>query len=389
MRFIFVLPLLLISVGCSFFDSRPEIVVGVNLPLSGAHADYGQRLLAGIELKCSELNQSAKPDAAKISLRVLDNQSTLAGTAKATKTLASWHKVPLIIGAYSSSSTFAMRPEAEKYQVPVITPTATSGNLTVGNKFMFRTCFADNMQGKYLGVYAYQCLEMRKIAILVDADEESAQNRYLGFDVKKSFADCGGEVVLIDGFYNHEATFNRQLRRIVQADVDGICFLAEATEAVRFIKEARIFGFNGYIFGGDGWDEENIYTDIGANPGKCFYFGMFSPEYESDGVKEFVENIMNITARVPAACEAQGYDTLGLAVKALQSGLKGEELAQEILNIKNYQGVSGTISMRSDQNADKLIFVKEIVVENNKTASKLKTVITPQEIKKEPLSCTK
>lgn len=388
MRFMLLLPLLLLVSGCALFNPAPEIVVGVNLPLSGADADYGQRVLTGLRLKCSELNKQTSGNEPRIRLQVVDNQSTSAGSANAIKSLATWYKTPLIIGAYSSSSTFAMRPEAEKYQIPVITPTATADNLTSGNKYIFRTCFTDAMQGKCLGFYAYHQLKMRRIAILVDADEENAQNRYLGFEVKKSFAECGGEVVLMDGFYDHEVTFNRQLRRIVEAKVDGICFLADATDAVRFIKESRMFGFDGYIFGGDGWDEENIYTDLGTNPGKCFYFGMFSPHYEQPGVKKFVENIMSISARVPAACEAQGYDTLGLAVTALKSGKKGAQLRQEILNIKDYHGVGGTISIRPDQNADKLIFVKEIVVENGKTVSKLNRTIA-FEVDKGKISCIK
>jgi len=252
MRFMLLLPLLLLVSGCALFNPAPEIVVGVNLPLSGTDADYGQRVLTGLRLKCSELNKQTSGNEPRIRLQVVDNQSTSAGSANAIKSLATWYKTPLIIGAYSSSSTFAMRPEAEKYQIPVITPTATADNLTSGNKYIFRTCFTDAMQGKCLGFYAYHQLKMRRIAILVDADEENAQNRYLGFEVKKSFAECGGEVVLMDGFYDHEVTFNRQLRRIVEAKVDGICFLADATDAVRFIKESRMFGFDGYIFGGDG-----------------------------------------------------------------------------------------------------------------------------------------
>ncbi|MDD4180097.1 MAG: ABC transporter substrate-binding protein [Victivallaceae bacterium] len=388
MRFVLILPLFLLISGCALFNAQPEIIIGVTLPLSGSDADYGQRVLTGINLKCSELNEQAGKDEPKVSLRVIDNKSTSLGSAEAIKSLTTWYKTPLIIGAYSSSSTFAMRPEAEKYQVPVLAPTATADNLTLGNEYIFRTCFTDATQGRCLGSYAYHQQKMRKIAILVDADEENAQNRYLGFEVKKSFTECGGEVVLMDGFYNHESTFNRQLRNIVEAKVDGICFLADAQNAVRFIKESRIFGFDGFIFGGDGWDEENIYTDLGTNPGKCFYFGMFSPHYEYPEVKTFVENIMNISARVPAACEAQGYDTLGIAVKALKSGKKGAELRQEILNIKDYHGVGGTISMRPDQNADKLIFVKGITVENGKTVSRLNKIIT-FEVDKGKMSCIK
>ncbi len=278
-----------------------------------------------------------------------------------------------------------MRPEAEEYKIPVITPTGTADVLTERNPYIYRTCFTDSVQGKALAMYAYHRTGLRRIAILVDAEESGTQSRNIGFAVKKAFTECGGAVPVHEGYYSYDFSFRRQIELMVKAGVDGICLpFTSATAAARFIQEARQSGFSGTIFGSDGWDEAEIYQNCGSDPGKTFYFGMFAADYQRPDVQAFVEKIRQRTGRIAATCEAQGYDTLGIVTEAIHLGGNNREGAIKGLGkIKNYVGVGGSITILPDHNADKYIFVKEIVSgHGSANSSRLTAIISPYNVRK-------
>ncbi len=382
-RFLTIFAALIFAGGCGLFDNTQQVKVGVNIPLSGVYETYGKRLLAGIQLKCDELNADGGIDGKIIKLVIRDNASTPLGTAEVAKTLATWDNVPVIIGAYSSINTFALRPEALEYKIPVITPTGTADVLTRNNDYIFRTSFSDSVQGKALGLYAYHRAGLRRLAILVDADEDGTQSRNLGFAAKHAFVSCGGTVPVYEGYYSRDASFTRQIDRILEANVDGVCLPPTfASDAARFIKEARMSGFHGVIFGGDSWDEEEIYQNCGPNPGKTFYFGMFAADYHRPDIQAFVSEIMKRTGRVPATCEAQGYDTMGIVAEALRQGEDRPAVQKALAETRNYPGVGGAISILPDRNTDKYIFVKEIVGNRDGNSAKLIAIISPYDVRK-------
>lgn len=384
-RFLTILAALVFAGGCGLLDDTPQVTVGISIPLSGEYEEYGKRLLAGLELKCEEINQHGGINGNILKLVVRNNESTPAGAAKTADRLGANKNIPVVIGAYSSLNTFAMRPEAQKYRIPVITPTGTADRLTENTSYLFRTCFTDSIQGKALGLYAYHRAGLRRIAVLVDADENGTQCRHIGFAAKTAFVECGGEAPLDDGYYSHEITFKKQIDRILTARVDGICLPAtSASQAARFIKEAREAGFTGTIFGGDNWDEEELYEECGPHPGKTFYFAMFAADYNRPDVQAFTERILERTGRVAATCEAQGYDTLGIVAEAIRrGGADRESVLTTLPGIKDYIGVGGSISILPDHNADKYIFVKEIVAGRGKSnSSKLLAIISPYNVRK-------
>lgn len=384
-RALILLIMLIFTGGCGLFDSTSQVTVGVNIPLSGEYAQYGKMLLTGIKLKCNEINAAGGINGKQIRLAVKDNESTSLGTADAAASLASWNKVPIIIGAYSSINTFAMRPEAEKYNIPVITPTGTADILSVRNPYIFRATFTDSTQGKAIGMYAYHRERLRNIGILVDANENGRQSRHLGQAAKDAFTECGGKVSIYAGYYSHEISFNQQISRMMQLNVDGIFVPAtQVVDAARFIREARMMGYQGMIFGSDGWDEEEIYTKCGPTPGKCFYFGMFASDYNRPDVQAFVAKIFEETGKVAATCEAQGYDTMGLVAEAIRrGGSESSDIMAALAEIKNYPGVGGTITIMPDRNTDKQIFIKEIYIDQTGSAnSRLMSIISPFDVRK-------
>jgi ABC-type branched-subunit amino acid transport system substrate-binding protein len=60
-------------------------------------------------------------------------------------------------------------------------------------------------------------------------------------------------------------------------------------------------------------------------------------------------------------CQAQGYDTVGIIAEAVKNSVFDSDIRKGLYKISNYPGVTGNISINSERNAIKTIFIKEIV----------------------------
>ena len=168
---LFMLLLVVCLVGCKKpVEQQPEertvIKIGSSGPLSGSASIYGQAVKKGVELAIEEINNAGgvKVDGKQLPLELTyfaNDEADSAKAAAALKELIS-KKVDVVVGAVTSGATEGLIGEAVTYGIPVITPTGTADQLTVGVKGneravrsnIFRACFYDSYQGKYMAEYA-------------------------------------------------------------------------------------------------------------------------------------------------------------------------------------------------------------------------------------------
>lgn len=338
----------------------PPVKIGAILPMSGEFKKYGKDLLFGINLKIDEINAAGGIDGRKLKLTVIDNESKANKTAPAMRKMAD-NKIFIVIGAYSTAATLSLKPDAEKYKITVLAPTATNDVITERNDYVFRTCFSDSYQGKVLGHYAVRHRNLKQIGVLLNMDEDGTYSRDLGKAACDSIVAEGGKIVAKEGYNRNQTTYIPQLQKILDAGVDGIFIPCYQEEAATMIKEARELGYRGQIFGGDGWDEQSLFEKISPLPGKCFFSTMFSVSYDTKQTRRFLSTVREITRMEPSLCNAQGYDTVGIIAVAVKNSVFDSDIRKALFEIKDYPGVTGNITINKDRNAVKTIFIKEIV----------------------------
>jgi branched-chain amino acid transport system substrate-binding protein len=265
-----------------------------------------------------------------------------------------------VIGPYSTTNAFAIKRDALLYRVPVITPGATNDMITERNPYVFRTCFTDSSQGKALASFAYNKKQYRKVAVLVDLEEDGDYSKGLGRSFLQAFEKLGGKVVVNSGYHRDQMAFSGLVEKSMKAGADSIFVPGYPNEAEAIIMAALTVGFKGRLFGGDGWDAPEILTKSGPNAAGCFFSAMFYPDMKRKNAKEFVELFIRKEKVVPGSAAAQGYDTAGIVLKALEYGFTPEDLRKGLLAIKNYDGVTGKISMNKEGNVKKDIYIKGI-----------------------------
>ena len=129
--------------------AQETIKIGVTQPLTGAFAASGNYVAQGAKIAEDEINKAGGVLGKKLQLIIEDNKSNPTEAVSTVEKLIQKDKVPVLIGAWSSTLTLAAMPKLEEYQVPMIVETSSSGKITTsGNPYIFRISPTSAMEAK-------------------------------------------------------------------------------------------------------------------------------------------------------------------------------------------------------------------------------------------------
>ena len=129
--------------------AQDTIKIGVTQPLTGAFAASGNYVAQGAKIAEEEINKAGGVLGKKIELIVEDNKSNPTEAVATAEKLIVKDKVPVMLGAWSSTLTLAVMPKLEEYKVPMVVETSSSGKITIsGNPYIFRISPTSEMEAK-------------------------------------------------------------------------------------------------------------------------------------------------------------------------------------------------------------------------------------------------
>ncbi len=355
LRHLLTLPLVAFAFAASSALRAAEpIKVGEYASLTGKDATFGQSQDKGIKLALDEINAAGGALGRPIELVVEDNQTKQGESATAAKKLLSRDKVVALLGEVTSSRSLEVAPIAQLAKIPMIAPGATNAKVTQQGTYIFRVCFIDDFQGVVMAKFAKDDLKAKKVATLTSVS--SAYSVGLAKVFKETFVANGGSVVAEQKFNEGDKDFRAQLTAIKAANVDAVFVPGYYTEAALVARQARALGLTVPLFGGDGWESEQLLSIGGAALDGCYYSTHFTPENKDPAVVTFVSKFKKRwNGETPDAYAALGYDALYVLVNAIKAAgtTDSAKLRDAIAATKNFAGASGVTTLDKDRNASK------------------------------------
>ena len=344
--------------------SSDEIVLGAVFPMTGPIATYGQESVNGINLALEEVNKEGV-QGKKIRLIFEDNRGEPVDSANAVRKLINVNQASAIIGSVASSNTLAGAPIAQKARVPLLSPASTNVAVTKAGEYISRVCFTDNFQGIVMAKFAYESLNKRKAAVIMD--NASDYSKGLDSVFRAKFKELGGEVIEEQFTYIQKDTDFRSLLKKVSASNPDVIFLpGYYSEVGLILKQARQMGITVPFLGGDGWDSPKLQELAGPEGIKGNYISThFSAQDKDHRVQNFVKKYVETYRQKPGAMAALGYDGMLVMADALKrSTLKEgrvdmDSLKEAINGTKGFVGVTGSISLDDNRNAQKAAVIVE------------------------------
>jgi len=353
----FILFSVLLLAGWSF--AADTIKIGGWLPMTGAVAAYGQDANDGIaiamEMKPTVLGK-------KVEFTVADTKSDKIEAANAMSRLIEKDKVIAVIGEMISGDTMAGGPIAEKAKIPVVSPTATNPLVTQGKKYVFRVCFIDPVQGDVAAKYAFNTLKAKKAALIVDKSQDYCVGLAKFF--KDAFTKLGGKIVAETYCVTEDKDFSAQLSTIKPTNPDVIYAPNYYSPVALFTKQARELGLKAPVLSGDGAQADELIQIGGKEVEGVVFTGHFNVKAATTALaKDFIARFdKKYPNKEPNAFHALGADAYFVLLDAITraKSTKGEAIRAALATTKNFQAISGKLSIGEDGNAVKPMVINMV-----------------------------
>ncbi|HEX8499116.1 MAG TPA: ABC transporter substrate-binding protein [Pyrinomonadaceae bacterium] len=353
--------------GCRRRDARapepppPERVrVGAFMSLTGDTAQYGISALNGFRMAVEEANAAGGAGGRRVELVVQDTRSDAVETEVVVQRLVREVKVHALLGEIVSSRSLAAARVAQREGVPMLTPSATSPEVTAVGDYVFRSCYTDTFQGAAIAHFAIGHLSALRAALLVSRGQRYSVE--LARVIREEFERHGGKIVAEQEYEEGAADFSVQLAEVGATKPDVVFIPGYYLEAGLLARQARAIGIEVPLVGGDGWDSPRLYEIGGQAMAGGFYSSHFSAEDPDPQVQRFVADYRRLFVATPDSFAATAYDAarVMLAAVARAPRLERAAIRDALAETRDFPGVTGAVTFNAERNAVKSVVVVRI-----------------------------
>lgn len=329
--------------------AQEPIKIGVSQPLTGAFAASGNYVAQGAKMAEDAINASGGVLGRKIQLVIEDNKSNPTEAVATAEKLISKDKVPVMMGAWSSTLTLAVMPKLMEYGVPMLVETSSSGKITTsGNPWIFRISPTSEMEAKAFAPMA-KSLGIKKADFL-------ATNNDFGLGASKEFSEMlkasGVQVGVMETMDPKATDFSAQLAKIKASGGDTL-FVTTAVEQITLIlKQAKDLQLKTRIITTGGSNSpDQLIQQAGDAANGSLHLVFFTPWFPEavknpDIAKKFVAEWNTRKHNVGGLTEGfRGWDGIHTIVEGIKAAGKPDPKAiQAALWKVKVKGINGDIA---------------------------------------------
>ena len=344
------------------------IKVGLIGPITGPAANYGLSVEHGAELAAKEINEAESAE--YFELRYEDDEHDPEKSVNAYNTLWDWG-AQMIVGSVTTTPCIAVATEAYNDRMFLLTPSASSTEVTEGKDNVFQICFTDPSQGKL----SAECISEKalgtKIAVIYNNADAYSTGIYQTFEAEAQA--LGLEIVSVTTFTDDTTDFSVQVTSAKEAGADLVFLPMYYTPASMILKTADSMGYKPVFFGVDGMDGilniEGFDTSLAEG---VMVLTPFAGDSANELAKTFIANYEAAYGATPDQFAADAYDamyTLYAATKAagVTADTSTEDACEMLvaamkdLKINGVTGMTGEMTWNENGEVNKAPIVVKIV----------------------------
>ena len=354
-------PLMTILLALGSLGCKPDTVqIGAVVPLTGQYQSYGEANKRGIELAYEEIRSDGYP--LDLELTVADSGSD---PAKARQLLEEQYAngAFVVIGGSVSDEAEEMVAGADRYDRVLLSPSATSPDLTKASRNFFRIAPSDQTEGSKMADFAFRVLELETVAVIAESGTY-AQGIQQAFS--SAYETLGGEILELIELPPNTSDLTGLIDRVVTLKPDAVYLAAYESGSAAMILELKRLGFAGRILTTHAFSSPGAIARVGpAAEGVVLTQTVFDPDSEHAHVKKFVDAYREHYGEEPNLFAAEGYDAMKVLSVALEERHTiASELPRGLWDaVKEFPGVTGSIQF--DENGDVRKFPRVYVIGKN------------------------
>ncbi|HZP37200.1 MAG TPA: ABC transporter substrate-binding protein [Methylomirabilota bacterium] len=287
-------------------SAAEPIRIGYLGPLTGIFAQAGKDMLDGLRMSLEQAGYQA--GGRKIELIEEDTEGNPATAVAKYRKLVSHDRIHVLTGVLLVNVGNVLVPLIEKDQLPTLFLT-TPDDLTKRKiaKWILRSNFAASQIMHPLGDYAARTLKYKRVAVIA-MDNGFGHEEAGGF--QRVFEDAGGRVVQKIWVPLNVLDFAPYLTQISR-DVDAVCAVFVAGQAVRFVKQYGESGLKATapLIGTGVMIDESALRGMGDEAVGVVGTLLWSPTLQTPANRTFMKLAQSRLGRTPAYFHAVMYSS--------------------------------------------------------------------------------
>jgi len=386
-----------ISIGNEILDRIQDVmsvrkgVVGCLLPLSGPYAVFGEEVLNGIQLGLGVSSKSSYNPIEELVIK--DTGGSTDKALSGLEELVRKEKVMAVIGPLSSRTSAAVAENADFLGVPVITLTQKAGIVERG-EMVFRNFLMPSQEVACLVDNAVIEMGIKRFAILYPDNSYGTFFMNLFWD---QLEELGGKVTAVESYRLDETDFADQIKKMTGlyykrpdsvltalrekwtpeqeeneiypedpvpiVDFEAV-FIPDDFQSVTMIAPQLAFHdvLDVQLLGTSLWQSPKMTEMISEYVQGAVFSSGFPQFSEEPDIINFIEEYTANFDSMPGVLAATGYDTIRILkmVMAEKENFTSKDLQKKIIDLENFQGVTGKTSFDSKGEVEKDIFLFSI-----------------------------
>ena len=318
-------------------NKKVEVVkIGIDLPLTGNYAYWGNEFKEGAEIFASS--------AEGLEVIFEDNHGKPNDAVSAANKLLKISKVDAFVSLFAPFS-FPLRDIAEKANVPFISTFNSSTSFTTDYSYCYSDFATHDTQLPLLVKFITDSMQLnRGLYLCVNDDYGVDGAKVLSKLLKEKNISISGEY-----FNTGESEFRNFFAKSLNDSVEFVFVIARDRDLINAVNQIRERNKDLLILGVGSFDApvvwEGISTENQANI--IFASSYFEKDY-NDESKAFYEEFYKRNQRDPNYPAIFGYTICQYLSQAISDAKKKNVPLTDILNTLNYQSIRGNIIMQAN-----------------------------------------
>ena len=304
-------------------DALKIAVIG---PLTGGAAVYGNAVANGAKIAAEEINALG---GMQIVLDIQDDEHDPEKGINAYNTVLD-NGAQMILGTVTTAPCLAVAAQAYEDRVFMLTPSASSQDVTAGKDNAYQVCFTDPGQGVAAADMIVAKAMGTKIGVIYNNADVYSTGIYQAFAARA--AELNLEIVATTTFSSDDnADFSVQIAACKDAGADLVFLPIYYTPASLILAQAKAVDYAPVFFGGDGMDGilalEGFDKTLAEGLMLLTPFAASSPDEKT---QKFVQAYVAAYGEEPNQFAADAYDGIyALYTAAVNAGITADTSVED------------------------------------------------------------
>ena len=291
------------------------VKVGFNVPLTGFAAADGESALNGAKLAVNQANANGGINGKQIELVIYDDQASPKEAVPIANRLIEKDGVKVAVSGSYSGSTRAAAGVFQAAGIPYISAYAIHPGITRAGKYVFRTSFMGEVQGRAGALLIGQTMQLKRV-VVITLKNDFGKSLAAGF--KAEAANFGIEIINEYEYSIRDRQFGSIVAKVRADKADAIYASGYFFTAGPLVNQLRSGGVTVPIIGQEGYDSEQFIKIAGAASEGVIITTSLDRDSNSPETRSFITEYEKLTRNKVDMVAASGHTALNVVIAALR-----------------------------------------------------------------------